>query len=127
MRIPYLLLQIALVAESRRIRVLNFVNYRPLRLFVLSMALAFPLSGITWSLAALAKDPYFALHNPVGALIVFLVQSVWFGIMTPTYVGFPISDEGGVNHLNMYPYIIPTGLIIFFFLSKGWRWFRRTK
>ena len=56
-------------------------------------------------------------------LLAFFVEALWFGILTPAFLGFPISDEAGVNHINMYPYIIPTAFVIFFFASRGWRWF----
>lgn len=88
------------------------------------MMLAFPLSGITWSVVNMARDTSFVVHHPFGSLVLYLIRSAWLFIFTPLYGGFPITDEGGVDHMNMYPYIIPTGLVLFFLLSKGWRWFK---
>jgi hypothetical protein len=92
--------------------------------FLLSFVLAYPLSGFTISLVSLARSPSLMVEHPLGALTTFIFGSVWFGVLTPIYGGFPIADEGGVNHLNMYPYIFPTACIVFFVISKGWRWFK---
>ena len=45
-------------------------------------------------------------------------------MFTPIYFGFPISDEGGINRVNMYPYIFPTALLLFFTFVGGWNWLK---
>ena len=90
--------------------------------FLLSFALAYPVAGVVMVLVRFLS--YLFLPNiPHGFLLAFFVEALWFGILTPAFLGFPISDEAGVNHINMYPYIVPTAFVIFFFASKGWRWF----
>jgi hypothetical protein len=90
-----------------------------------SIALAFPLSGLTLSLIALIRDPHALVIHPLGAIVESIIfDTLWFGIGSVTTGGFPIADEAGINRVNMYPYIALTAFIIFFLLSKGWRWFR---
>lgn len=97
------------------------------RRLLLSIVLAYPLSGVARALLSVIGNPALLIHDPSITLLTFVVGSAWFGILTPLYLGFPISDEGGVNHANMYPYIIPTAIVLFFLFSKGWRWFKRSK
>jgi hypothetical protein len=69
------------------------------------------------------KDPSFVIHYPLA----FAAGCAWFTILTPLYGGFPPADEGLVNHKNMYPWIVPTAVVLFFVFSKGCQWFRRSK
>ena len=94
--------------------------------FLLSFALAYPVAGVVMVLVRFLSY-LFLPHIPHGFLLAFFVEALWFGILTPAFLGFPISDEAGVNHVNMYPYIIPTwAFVIFFLASKGWRWVQPT-
>jgi hypothetical protein len=53
------------------------------------------------------------------------IGMLWFMIFTPIYLGFPIGDEGGINRVNMYPYIFPTALFLLFTFVGGWRWLKK--
>lgn len=93
---------------------------------VLSIALAFPLCGLTSSLIGLIRDPKVFINVPLSDIVWgVLIVSLWDGIGATATGGFPIADEAGINHTNMYPYIVLTACIIFFLLSKGWRWFSK--
>lgn len=76
------------------------------------------------AIRGLVTDLSWTIHNPLGALVVILVGAIWFGVAIPISGGFPIADEGGVNRINAYPYIIPTAMILAFIFFRGWRWFR---
>jgi hypothetical protein len=88
-----------------------------------SIALAFPLCGITYGLIGLLRAPIILFKDPLGTLFAIAVGSLWFGIGTVATGGFPWGDEAGTQRVNMYPYIVLTACIIFFLLSKGWRRF----
>jgi hypothetical protein len=92
---------------------------------VFSIVLAFPLSGATIAIYGLAMNPSVDFHHPLGALMTALIGAVWFGVATTVSGGFPITDEGGVNRMNAYPFIIATAVIMFFIFCRGWHWFRR--
>ncbi len=88
---------------------------------VAGVMLAYPLSGCTLAIGRAFTDPSFAIRDPVG----FIIWTLYYVIATPLFGGFPPTDEGGVHHRNMYPWIVTTALALFFFSSKGWRWFKR--
>ena len=67
-----------------------------------------------WNFSEIIKDPGLML-------LTFVIVSIWFGILTPIYGGFPLSGEDGINHMNMYPYIIPTSIVLFLIFSRPWR------
>jgi hypothetical protein len=92
---------------------------------ILSFALAYPISGVTLAVVSLVRNPSFVFTNPSGAVLNLVVGSVWFGLTTPMIALGLLKPGGDVPDLNMYPYIIVTACIIFFLLSKGWRWCRR--
>lgn len=87
---------------------------------VVSLAVAYPLTGVVLATVAILGNPSYVIHHPGAALLAFVVVSIWFCIFTPLYVGFPLSDEGGVNHMNMYPYIIPIAVVFFLVFFKPW-------
>lgn len=86
-----------------------------------SLAVAYPLTGIVLATVDMLVNPSYVIHHPGTALLAFVVVSIWFGILTPLYGGFPLSDESGVNHMNMYPYIIPIAVIFFLVFFRPWR------
>lgn len=101
----------------------NNTNAR--RLFyrlIVSLALAYPLSGITFGLVGLASDPALLFTNPASALTTFAVSSTWFGLATPM-VALGILKPGADVPDIMYRSIVPTACIIFFLMSDGWGWF----
>ena len=93
--------------------------------FFLAFVLAYPLTGIVVATLAILGNPSIIIHDPSLALLAFVLGSVWFGVFTPLYGGFPISDEGGINHTNMYPYIIPISIVLFLLFSRPWRGIKR--
>ena len=87
---------------------------------VMSVVLAYPLSGCTMGVLSLVEDPSLILHP-----FILAIEVAWFAVATPLYGGFPPADEGLVHRKNMYPWIMFTAACIFFVTSKGWRWFKR--
>jgi hypothetical protein len=79
------------------------------------------LTGVVLATIAISGNPSDVIHHPGTALLAFVAISIWFGIFTPLYGGFPISDEGGVNHMNMHPYIVPIAVVVFLIFFKPWR------
>ena len=92
---------------------------------VFSIILAFPLSGVAIAIYGFALNPSAAFHHPLGALMAALAVVVWYGAATTVSGGFPITEEGGVNRMNAYPFIIATAAILFFIFCRGWHSFRR--
>lgn len=92
--------------------------------FLLSIILAFPLSGVAVALVGLAREPSFLFENPSAALLEFFYVSISFGLSTPMKSLGILKPGGDVPDMNMYPYIIPAACIIFFLISKGWRWLK---
>ncbi|WP_233849696.1 hypothetical protein [Paraburkholderia sp. HD33-4] len=92
---------------------------------VFSIILAFPLSGVTIAVYMLVSDPSAMFQRPLAILITALFVAVWYGVAIPVSGGFPVTDEGGVNRMNAYPFIIATAAILFFIFCRGWRWVRR--
>lgn len=105
-------------------RVASKSNLIILLKLIISIALAFSLCGLTSSLIGLLRDPVILFKDPLGTLITVAFASLWFGIGATVIGGFPLANEAGVEHINMYPEIALTAFILFFLLSKGWRWFR---
>jgi hypothetical protein len=87
---------------------------------IMSVILAYPLSGCMIGVASLMQQPSLIQHP-----IILALEVLWFTVATPLYGGFPPADEGLVHYKNMYPWIAFTGACIFFVKSKGWLWFRR--
>ena len=98
-----------------------------IRNLIWSIILAYPLSGYVAVIIPWLMNPSLFIKNPKGALLVISVVGTMFAIFTPIYGGFPVRMDTGVGHMNMYPYIIPTSIVLFFVISKGWRWFKKDK
>lgn len=92
--------------------------------FVASVIAAYPVSALPFGILRLTSEPSQLIHNPFEPFIGLIIQIAWFAFLTPISLGFPVADEGGINRVNMYPYIIPTALVLFFVFFKGWRWFK---
>jgi hypothetical protein len=88
-------------------------RFRLLLAPILSFLVAYPASGLTLALVFFIRESPGSLQRPSEAALAFVFRTLWFGILTPMYGGFPPSDEGGINRLNMYPYIIPTWALLF--------------
>jgi hypothetical protein len=93
---------------------------------IVSIALAYPLSGFIYGIVFLIRVAFttpadFLQHPGVDAFVIVL-----WTVLVPIFGGFVPADEGDAGpRVNMYPWIIPTALTVYFLLSKGWRWFRR--
>jgi hypothetical protein len=85
---------------------------------LLSIALAYPISGIVFAVCSLMQQQ--PLSNPLEELFIGSLICAFYAIMTACCGGFPPADEGGANHLNLYPYIIPTAIVLFVVLSLFW-------
>ncbi len=93
---------------------------------VSAILVAYPVGGALYAIAGLTKlaftDPAaFLKHLPIDLFMIFL----WM-LLVPSCAGFVPQNEGDVGpRINMYPWIIPTAVVLFFMFSAGWRWFRR--
>lgn len=57
----------------------------------------------------------------------FFTVALWT-VMVPVSGGFVPQNEADLGpRINLYPWIIPTAIILFFTVSKGWRWFGRSR
>jgi hypothetical protein len=99
---------------------------------IVSIALAYPVSGFIYGMvllieAAITTPGEFLQHPIVDVFFVVLWTCLVpaFGGLVPEAL---LADASGAGtRVNMYPWIIPTALTLYFFLSKGWRWFRRAE
>jgi hypothetical protein len=93
---------------------------------IASILLAYPVSGAIYAIVGLTKLAFTAPASVKNLGVDFLMITLWM-VMVPTCGGFVPQNEGDLGpRINMYPWIIPTAVTLFFLLSKGWRWFRRT-
>jgi hypothetical protein len=91
---------------------------------ILSIALAYPLTGVVYWTFGMLKGLPDTLKTPAVDLFLLFF---WI-IAIPTYGGFVPANEGDVGpRTNMYPWIIPTAAALFFLFSQGWKWFRRNR
>ena len=101
--------------------------YSPLSAFlvlriVLSVLLAYPVSGAIYAITGIIKA---AITNPhqISVTVDLLIITL-FVVMVPACAGFIPANEAGTGpRINMYPWIIPTAAVLFFLFSRGWRWF----
>ena len=90
---------------------------------VTSVIWAFPFSAIVKAVIEFDQNNFLFRDNYSKNLLAFVTGSVRFGILTLIYGGFPPDFQDEAHTINMYPYIVPTGLLLFFILSRGWRSF----
>jgi hypothetical protein len=92
--------------------------------------LAYPISG---ALVALKLIITYELSVPAahltasGRVSFDLFYVLFSAFITSATAGFIPPIGGGSAYINMYPWIIPTAIALFFILSKGWRWFEKDK
>jgi hypothetical protein len=92
---------------------------------IASTVLAYPVSGAIYAIVGLAKLAFTTPASLKNIGVDFLMIALWT-VMVPACGGFVPRNEGDVGpRINMYPWIIPAAVTLFFLLSKGWRWFRR--
>src|SRR5215469_13773154 len=90
-----------------------------------SVLLAYPVSGALYATVGLIKQAFIDPASLKNVGIDLLMVALWV-VMVPACAGFVPQNEGDVGpRINMYPWIIPTALTLFFLFSKGWKWFRR--
>ena len=85
-------------------------------------SVAYPVSGAIY--AAIGFFRYSPAHY---TFLEFAFVVGFYAILVAVTGGLPPKDERGFEHTNMYPWIIPTALVIFFLLSRGWRWFSQNR
>jgi hypothetical protein len=92
---------------------------------IASILLAYPLSGTIYAIVGLIKLAFTTPPSLKNIGVDFFMIALWT-VMVPACGGFVPQNEGDVGpRINMYPWIIPTAVTLFFLFSKGWRWFRR--
>lgn len=100
-----------------------------MRLAVKALAaflLAYPVSGALYAIVSLAKVAFTDPASVKNIGVDFFVIGLWM-VMVPAYGGFVPQNEADVGpRVNMYPWIIPAAVTLFFLFCKGWRWFRAT-
>ena len=83
---------------------------------LIALGLAYPVSGLLFGTLQLVEGIYSGTVNSsnlgLGVALMF-----WFMVLVPVSGGFP--SVGGPGE-NMYPWIIPTAIVIFFVF----RWYR---
>jgi hypothetical protein len=82
-----------------------------LKRIILSVLLAYPISGMVASGFYLTEIAHSGELNSIEYFPILLCVG---GILNTILLGFLPSETG---YINMYPWIIPTGIIIFVFLS----------
>ncbi|WP_044563637.1 hypothetical protein [Azospirillum sp. B4] len=84
---------------------------------------------ITYPLGRLLYGMGGALHAAVmgESKVALLMMFIAFNLMVvvPLGGGFAPGIGGSGMGVNLYPWITPTAIVVFFILTKGWRWFRR--
>jgi hypothetical protein len=91
------------------------------RLFF-SLLLAYPIAGAVCTIVG-----YFTEVNlDAKAVWVIPIMAAGYAIFTTAYVGFPPADEAGLHYKNMYPWIIPTALVLFA-STEVWLRVKRTR
>lgn len=94
---------------------------------VAAALLAYPTSGALYAIWGLAKLAFTSPGSLKNIGIDFFMVGLWI-VMVPACGGFVPQNEGDVGpRINMYPWIIPTAVTLFFLFSKGWRWFSGQK
>jgi hypothetical protein len=84
--------------------------------------LAYPISGALYAITRLVKTALTAPASLKNIGIDLFVVALWM-VMVPACGGFVPQNEGDVGpRVNMYPWIIPTAVTLFFLFSKGWKW-----
>ena len=87
--------------------------FKKLPLIVLSLALAYPLSAVPYCVIGMIINPQFA-----GDTAALFVAFIYFAVCTPLNLGFPLADGSGDHHINMYPYILFTSIVLFLLFTK---------
>ncbi len=68
---------------------------------LLSIVIAYPVAGVVYAPISLImgaiKDSSFITHNPGGFILILVIGSLWYGLCTPMFLGFPITDEAGAK------------------------------
>ena len=85
---------------------------------------AFPLSAVIKAIVDFDQNNFIFRDAYSKNLPEFVAGSFHLGLQTLIHGGFP---PVGDHPLNMYPYIIPAWLLLFFLLSRGWRSFERRR
>lgn len=102
--------------EMTRMLPLSFIEYLRdckrsilLKRLIASVAFGYVIAGFLYG-AWLCESCRSATDYPLHFRLVFGVVMAGFSI---AMLGFPPGDEGGVTHLNLWPYIIGCAAIIF--------------
>jgi hypothetical protein len=92
---------------------------------IVSIALAYPLSGLIYGIVGLIRLAFTSPASLKDVGVDIFMIALWT-VLVPACGGFVPQNEGDVGpRINMYPWIIPTAVTLYFLLSKGWRWLRR--
>jgi hypothetical protein len=87
---------------------------------VFSVLVAYPMSGAIYAVNIVIHSPRW-YH--IGEDLFFVVY--WMLLVSDGEGLVSISNDGPI--VNMYPWIVPIAVILFFCFSNGWRWFKRRR
>lgn len=79
-------------------------------LCIMAIVTAYPLSAVPYAIIGILTD------HPDGyekAVLINVLKFWWLLGTTPMCLGFPMKDFATGAYINMYPYIIPTSIVLY--------------